>query len=180
MLLIMIKSALFYAFLYIMKYFTSNETILHFRPKDQKRDHNFQPVEKELVFDIDMTDYDEVRTCCKGADICSKCWKFMSLACKILDSALRCNILRNVILFCSFFYNYAQVLSFAVDFGYKHILWVFSGRRGIHCWVCDTTARDLSGQVRVAIAEYLQVISGGEFMKKKVHLTGDKIHHSIK
>ena len=30
------------------------------------------------------------------------------------------------------------------DFGFKNFLFIFSGRRGVHLWICDKAARQLT------------------------------------
>lgn len=47
------------------------------------------------------------------------------------------------------------------DFGFKHLVFIYSGRRGVHCWVSDAAARKLSNEYRSAVAEYLHVIAHG-------------------
>ena len=47
-----------------------------------------QAEERELVFDIDISDYDDVRFCCKGSVMCTNCWPLMQFGIKIIDKAL--------------------------------------------------------------------------------------------
>lgn len=105
-------------------------------PKDNKSlpPGKLQTVERELVFDIDLTDYDSVRRCgCEGAKICGKCWTYMGMAVEVMEAGLR------------------------EDFGFEHVAWFYSGRRGVHCWVCDDGARKLSNDARSAVAAYFEV-----------------------
>ena len=82
-----------------------------------------------------MDDYNAVRSCCEGANMCPKCFKFMKAAANILHKSLE------------------------EDFGFESILMVFSGRRGIHLWVCDQSARMMPNDVRSSVIDNLNLVS---------------------
>ncbi|GAA6049219.1 hypothetical protein NBRC10513_003309 [Rhodotorula toruloides] len=126
------------------------------RPKDRKAlmKSAFRPLTRELVFDIDMTDYDSIRTCCKDKKMCKRCWKFITVAVKVLDDLLR------------------------TDFGFTHILWVYSGRRGIHAWISDSSAMNLTDEQRSAIVRYIDAVKGYTNMEKRLVLSRP-LHPSI-
>lgn len=101
------------------------------KPPNQHMTPGVVPVSREFVIDIDMNDFNGVRTCCQNTDVCSFCWVFMIIAIKVIDSILR------------------------IQYGFKRLLWVFSGRRGVHCWVCDPHAKLLSQEDRTSIIKYM-------------------------
>jgi len=105
--------------------------------------------------------YDPFRTCCKGEKTCPECWKLVQTACVILETALNGKIVIIILI------NYLD------DFNFTDILWVFSGSRGIHCWVCDPQAKVLNKEQRSSIMEYLCLINKSklkpDILKKHMH-----------
>lgn len=53
-------------------------------------------------------------------------------------------------------------------------MWVYSGRRGIHCWISDTLAVDLTDDQRRALVTFLEVIKGSKEQAKKVNVRGGR------
>lgn len=118
--------------------------VYNFPPKDKSTvTATLSPEAKELVFDIDLTDYEDVIRDLgdypneNATERCDRHWAYMETAVQVLDTALR------------------------EDFGFKRILWIYSGRRGIHAWICDAKARLLNNAQRASIADYLNVKSHG-------------------
>ena len=54
------------------------------------------------------------------------------------------------------------------DFDFTNLLWVFSGRRGIHAWVCDDEARSMNNEMRSAVVSYMSINVGNENANKLV------------
>ncbi|KAL0209013.1 hypothetical protein P9112_011600 [Eukaryota sp. TZLM1-RC] len=98
-----------------------------------KKMANVFPIAREFVIDIDTDDYDAVRTCCSGSSYCQGCFPLLTTAAQI----------------CS------EILSFCFDL--HHVIWVYSGRRGLHGWVCDNKSRKMNNLTRSRIAKFLSL-----------------------
>ncbi|KAF7684046.1 DNA primase small subunit [Astathelohania contejeani] len=90
------------------------------------------PRSKELVFDIDLTDY--TRDCCDGKTMCNACFIIVKAGICLLNYALR------------------------EEFGFKKLLFIYSGGRGVHCWVFDDIAKQLSNLDRISIVKYFKTV----------------------
>ncbi len=102
---------------------------------DNVRIQDAEWIGRELVFDFDINEYDAVRLCgCTGRQYCPKCWGLLQDAAIFLDETLR------------------------EDFGFKHLVWVFTGGRGIHCWIRDTEVFYLTQKQRNAVVSYMSLI----------------------
>lgn len=69
---------------------------------------------RHLVIDVDLTDYDDLRRCCKGKRVCNTCWKGIGIPVARIVAHGLCKM------------------------GARKVMCVFSGGRGVHVWVCDT------------------------------------------
>lgn len=95
----------------------------------------FSRLEKDLGFDIDINDYDPVRYCCRDKNYCRSCWiPLMGTSVKLITKFME------------------------RSFGPKKLLWVYSGRRGMHCWVVDEKSRKYSSIMRVNIVKKMQMV----------------------
>jgi DNA primase catalytic subunit len=95
---------------------------------------------KELVFDLDITDFNRYCACGKQKKLCSVCWVQMQLASLILDHRLK------------------------HELGYKdeNRLWVFSGSKGVHCFINARNAMSLNDKEREQLYKRLYIGYGDD------------------
>ena len=106
--------------------------------RQQKSIQRLKWIKRELIFDLDLTDYDSIRPCdCKGKNMmCNRCWPLINTSIMWIHETLK------------------------EDFGIKDITWVFSGRRGVHAWIGDQDFSLLDSDQRAAIVDYLTFFKG--------------------
>lgn len=67
--------------------YANKKILIKSKNRNHHADKKAEAVEREFVIDIDMSDYDSIRTCCEGKKLCNRCWKFMVAAYEVLKVA---------------------------------------------------------------------------------------------
>jgi DNA primase small subunit len=101
-------------------------------PRFKKKGLEMSPIERELVFDIDVNDYAVWGIDANDIASCDYAWPIVAFGMKMVKHVLRHH------------------------FGFENILLVYSGRRGAHMSVYDARACVLTDEARSAIVAYLQ------------------------
>lgn len=96
---------------------------------------NLVPVAHRLIFDVDATDYDDIRECdCptkkEGVRVCKRCWPLIGVALIVIRYLLR------------------------YKFGLHEALLTFSGSKGGHVWILDKDVQTYTDNTRTNIAAY--------------------------
>ena len=89
-------------------------------PRFKKKGLEMSPVERELVFDIDVNDYDVWGIDANDIDSCDYAWPVVAFGMKMVKHVLQHH------------------------FGFENMLLVYSGRRGAHMSVYDARACGLA------------------------------------
>ena len=110
------------------------------------------PLRRELVFDIDLTDYDFLDLKTAEGDInlaaCDESWPVCATAVFVLQWLLK------------------------DAFGFKEFMVVYSGRRGVHLYVCDDKAMNLTNEERSAIVDFLKYDESQDKLRATEQLAG--------
>lgn len=77
---------------------------------------------RELVIDVDKTDYPFLNCCGKDDKLCSKCFSVIKLA----------------LLISKYYFKYVLA--------YTNVRFFFSGKKGFHCWIFDKEVTSLSSE----------------------------------
>lgn len=85
------------------------------------------PIEREFIMDFDLSDYG---VDADSVDDCARAWPLIVLAMKSVGLVLESH------------------------FGFEHVVYAHSGRRGGHVWVLDAAARELTDEERKAIVSW--------------------------
>lgn len=105
-----------------------------------KEGKHFLRAQKELVFDMDITDF--YRFCeCRGVKrLCPICWFHIQGASLLLQ----------------------YLLEEVMGYERAHCLWVFSGGKGVHCFVNESRAMNLNDKERSQLHKRLSIVMGDD------------------